>query len=386
VYPFDTTISAGGGGPLAYLGQTSYGWNGTTWVAGNTNSKTTHASVDAFDEGLTISFVDGQTGTSFGQTEFYNFAVCEGELKDNATTNTLEDSFYYKKSYVNATDINVATIPAPTAGATGLVGIDTLRSNSLDTSLDGSNNTVFHDQNGMQFSVGNIELIGDFSITYGYNHTNPLMDVTIGIGSAGAGVINQNQQIACIQFGFSIQQSTNIIYALYLLSDGVTFGSQNLGSVSSVTSLGINRVGTAIQFVVNGSPVTINQQMMAVGLGKTRFQTICSPNDWPQIANQVANRVAPAVTVVSNGQDNAIVAGNGTSTGYFNPLFIGIDTDARGGISAMIGGSPVTNIHVDGTAPAAGEVTVDPFMGTFVFNAADQGKSFSAVYTYLTHE
>lgn len=378
VFPFDTSISAAGGGALAYLGQTNYGWNGSSWVAGNNTPKATHSTAQALDEGLTLQFVDGTSGASFVASEFYNFAVCEGTLKDNATTNTLEDNFYYKKAYVNSTDISAGTIPVPIAGSTGLVGIDMTRSNSTDTSLDGSNNTVFLDQNGSQFSVGDKVVIGDFNISYAYDHNNANMaDVFFGIGIAGLGVI---------QYGYFVLPEQGNMYISYLLPDGTrTF--QIVGPPSGITSLAISRTGSTIQFIVNGTPMTLNQGILSPGLGKTRYNLICTPVDLWQPSLSVANRTAPAATITANGSDNALLVGTMVnSTGYFNPAFLGIDTDARGAISAMIGGTPAINIHVDGTAPALGEVTVDPFMGTFVFNAGDQGKTFSMSCTYLTHE
>jgi len=70
----------------------------------------------------------------------------------------------------------------------------------------------------------------------------------------------------------------------------------------------------------------------------------------------------------------------------YNPLFFAIDTDSRDAISVTIAGVPATTIHVDGTAPAVGEVTVDPYVGCFYFNVGDVGKAVAATYTYMTHE
>lgn len=62
-----------------------YGWNGSSWVLNNSNSKTCHSTFDTFFDGLTISFTNGVSGTSFVNTEKFTFVVGNGIMKDNAT-------------------------------------------------------------------------------------------------------------------------------------------------------------------------------------------------------------------------------------------------------------------------------------------------------------
>jgi hypothetical protein len=384
IYPFD--ISVRGGGPLAYLGKTTYGWNGSAWVAGSTTPKTTHADAEVLDEGISIAFVDGESGTSFVSTEFYNFCLCDGQLQDNATSFTLEDNFYFKKAYINATTVSASSIPAVTAGATGAVGIS-IKSNSTDTEQDESDNIIFLDQNGLQFSVGDIDLVGDFNVTFAFDPENANMtNIQFGIGYAAFG-------IPLYSFIVGSDNNLHIQYpnSSYVYANSNQFSSQNLGAASAVSSLAITRTSGVVGFVVNGSPVSLTQDRLSIGVAYSRFNLISTPaffgNGNTNASKLLANRTCPAATIVSNGSDNAIIAGNAEAeTGYYNPLFCAIDTDARNGISVLIAGVPATSIHVDGTVPGPGEVSVDPFMGTFVFNTGDQGKSFFAIYTYLTHE
>ncbi len=72
-----------------------YGWNGSNWVIGNSNSKTCHSASEALIDGLTISFTNGVSGTSFINTDFYSFVVGNGVMKDNLTT------YNYKIPYYN---------------------------------------------------------------------------------------------------------------------------------------------------------------------------------------------------------------------------------------------------------------------------------------------
>ena len=63
----------------------SYGWNGSTWVLGNTNAKTTHTTSDTFFDGLKIAFSNGLSTPNFVAGESFVFVVGDGLMKDNAT-------------------------------------------------------------------------------------------------------------------------------------------------------------------------------------------------------------------------------------------------------------------------------------------------------------
>lgn len=90
---------------------TSYGWNGSAWVAGNTNSKTTHLTTDALINGLTIRFVDGATAPHFISGEFQTQGVNWGLLKDNATDLTWRSAWYSKTIHNEEITATVITSP-----------------------------------------------------------------------------------------------------------------------------------------------------------------------------------------------------------------------------------------------------------------------------------
>jgi len=64
----------------------SYGWDGSNWVIGNTNYRTTHTSEEVLINGLKIKFANGATGVQFNSTEHFIISACYGLLKDSATT------------------------------------------------------------------------------------------------------------------------------------------------------------------------------------------------------------------------------------------------------------------------------------------------------------
>jgi hypothetical protein len=78
------------------ISEVSYGWDGTNWVVGNTNSKTTHLAAETLLNGLTIRFEDGATAPHFINTEIFTQSVNYGLLKDNATSIDIRTAWYSK--------------------------------------------------------------------------------------------------------------------------------------------------------------------------------------------------------------------------------------------------------------------------------------------------
>ena len=376
IYPFDLTSS---GGAMAFVGQKTYGWNGSAWSTSSVSSKTTHSSTQALDSGITISFADGSSGTSYIAGDWYNFVCAQGMQKDAATTGSFQYSFYYKKSYRNQTTLSSATIPyaASQTLPTGAVGLDILRSSANDITLVGGQ-FVFNGCNPQQFAVGDKQVTGSFNVSYAAFNSVHAHYIAFGIGHAGSGQI-------C--YGFVISNDSIYICDTPNDSTGI-FAYPSLhgsfGNFSTSTTLAIQRVGGILEFLVNGVVKWTNATMP---LGQLRWDLICSPyGDW-QPTDWTNGRICPATTVITGGNDNAVKIGTAlSSTGAFNPLFFWVDSDSLNVNTVTIGGTPALAYHYDGTAPGATEVGIDPYMGTMYFNTADEGKAIAATYTYLTHE
>ena len=73
---------------------TDYGWNGSAWVAGNANSKTTHAGAEALVNGITVAFANGANPPHFTATNYFTQGICYGLWKDNATSLDYSSAWY----------------------------------------------------------------------------------------------------------------------------------------------------------------------------------------------------------------------------------------------------------------------------------------------------
>lgn len=88
-----------------------YGWNGSAWVLGNTNSKPTHNTDDATIQGLTIRWEAGAVAPQFQSGDFFTQGICNGTWKDNATTIFFEN-FWYDKAVHFDEPVGALTVPA----------------------------------------------------------------------------------------------------------------------------------------------------------------------------------------------------------------------------------------------------------------------------------
>ena len=73
---------------------TDYGWDGSSWIAGNANSKTTHAGAEALLNGITVAFADGANPPHFTDTNYFTQGICFGLWKDNATSLDYSSAWY----------------------------------------------------------------------------------------------------------------------------------------------------------------------------------------------------------------------------------------------------------------------------------------------------
>lgn len=385
------TLNRISAGPLQHVTFKDYGWDGTAWVENHTGAKVTHVAPQPLIDGVSLEFSDGTSGTSFVLGESYNFALAEGLFKDNATTNLLEIPYYFKKNYPNTAQVSSNTIPlTANTSQTGVVGPDLSRCNSLDFTMNASNQVVFSDENGQQRWIGDKELVGDFKVTWTLANIPEIRDVFFGIGVGdthlqGGWVIDD---VGTIWVNY-VDQAGNWRFVSTKLVNG---SSVAIGTKGTVTTLGVARVGTQqYQFLVDDVVITPNSgggtSLPAFApAGRTRHDVICTPFDTHVSSRQIANRTVPQASIISNGADNAIKIGTALdNTGAFNPKFMAIDTDLRGGIVATIAGVPAL-VKTDYSAPAVGEVSLDYLKGSFIFNPTDEGKAFSVNCTYLTHE
>lgn len=89
---------------------TDYGWNGSAWVAGNANSRTTHTGAEALINGITVAFANGASLPHFTATNYFTQGICYGLWKDNATSLDYSSAWYSVPVVFNQA-VNL-TIPA----------------------------------------------------------------------------------------------------------------------------------------------------------------------------------------------------------------------------------------------------------------------------------
>jgi hypothetical protein len=256
--------------------------------------------------------------------------------------------------------------------------LDLDRSSSANEITQDAGQIFFTQGNAQQFAVGDKQVTGDFSISYTPFSGPGGERIAFGIGAAGHGQI---------LYGFVINNGSIFVCDTPNVTRGV-FAYPTLrgsfGTFSTASDLSIRRVSGVLQFWING----VLRWSVTPPLGQLRFDLIFSPynTNWDG-SLWTANRRCPMATIVTNGTDNAVKIGRSiNNTGAFNPQFFTIDSDTRNTNFVTIGGVPAIAYRYDGTPPGATEVGIDPYMGTLHFNPADEGKTVSATYTYMTHE
>lgn len=363
-----------GGGTMNYTAQQEYGWNGTSWELNNPNGKPTHATTDPLFDGLTISFTEGSSGTSFQTSNVYKFGLCEGILKDNATRATYNATpYYFRKTTSGVTDLELTTIPSSRAGQTGIVGIDPTNK-SANATVNANNEVLFPGQNVRQYAVGDKPLIGDFVLSIDVTNLNAT-DVKNAacIGVTRRDYVNNGMQY----FGFICSAGS-----LYSYDAGTTTLIAAIAA-GTTTSLEIRRVSGVLSLWRNGASV---KTLAGTGIRTADYILDVVYGVWDHrdttYLPATGTRV-PKATITSNGSAIYVNIGNSSlSTGRFSPRFFGIDFTTTGASVVTMNGATITP-KTDGTAPAAGEITVDQWRGVMYFNSADIGKAITANYLHI---
>ena len=371
---FDATPS---GGALAYLGEDSYGWNGSTWAIGNANGKPTHAGQEALVEGITLAFTNGATGTSFVSGDFYTFGVCKGLLKDNATTAQGSMNFYYAPVTVssdidNSGVVGALSTYAPNTPITwGTLGNVTVDANYTTLSVVDTTNDGFT-------IMSNEVLTGDFAIEW----TSPSYPTVYNSGAFGIG-----DQNGLLLAGFVTDgTATNANQALGTPIASLGQWTTALPSTASTnSSFGIARSTITIwKLVKSGTSLTAYTNGTQRWTSATFFTDMNIPlrivHWWPQNTTGVM----PIPKILTNTAMNGVNVGiSANSTGKYDSAFYLFD-DVTSAMSFSLNGTPVAAVWADGNmAPGVNEVAVNSSARAIICNAADVGKTLTGSYTYV---
>jgi hypothetical protein len=368
------------GGVFRPFLETVYGWNGSSWVQNSSTPRQIHSTDELLERGVTVRFQNGSSGTSFSAGNLYQFGLTEGILKDNATRARIQFAMNFRQTRRLST-MSQNTVPGNIAGAVAPVTIDFSRSSSSSLAVVNSNPNaiLFTGQNSFQSVVGTQQAVGDFVLQYDIAAlSNPnCRSVMFGVGKSGFH--------GCPLFGFEVRD--NEIFAVTFLQNFYRtffgFSFVQLGTLSGTTSLSIQRTGSLLRVERNGvftvySGVWIRNFDLVLD---TLFSTSIERTG---LDASLSQRAVPRGTFTSNGSARFLAFGNsGTSTGFFHPRFCGIDTGEEAGLALSMNSIPAL-LKDDGTAPAAGEVTIDGHMGLAYFNSANQGQPITASYLQIS--
>lgn len=370
-YGFDLSL---GGGPLAYLAETTYGWNGSAWVANEAAGKPMHLDEQPLGDGVMVRFQEGAQGTSFQLPNYYKFGLCEGLLKDNATRHNYTNHYHTRKHIKNSPFLSAYFVPAPSQLPAGEVSVLHTDKTSTGTFTNATKQVVFPSEAGFQYGVATEQVTGDFEITYAHAHlltTQSNHATAFGVGKA---------HIPKSMFGFHMSQGTlcyvNGLHRSYV---GIT------SSLNAITSLKIKRTAGVLTLWFNDTlRATNDPDATNIRLRDDRLDLCFHSQDTSNPYFLIPDRYCPKTTITTNGSDCMVYAGNiVTKTGSFHARFCGIDVNSDN-IVALNGVNCV--VKYDGTEALQGQAVIDPLSGAIYFNAADQGKAITCSISYLQSE
>lgn len=360
------------GGAFREITRKNYGWNGTAWELNHPGSKTIHSASETLLDGVTVSFANGSTGTSFVAGNLYTFGLCEGLLKDNATKAKLNLPVFFSKTKTGVAELTSATVPASTNLGTGVVGIHpTWKSKDAFADPANSNRITFPGNTPGEFAIGNIELSGDFEFRIPCTHLNNALtnrNTVVGIGDPH---FSGNPSIELYFY-----ETTLRVY--YFTNAHTLTGAASLteiGGLLTTDIVGLKRVGEVFSVTKNGVVVATlnNGNIPLLFAKKKRYHIMFAKNYSTAQTYSPSNCFCPLVTVVSNGSDNVVKIGNEVNgTEYFDLNCKGVTEYAP--IVAKLNGVPAV-VRTDNSAVVAGEVGIDLEGLYLYFNPADFGKT-----------
>ena len=356
-------------------------------------TKLSHASVDALDDGITIAMVDGGAPTAFIGGDYHTFGVVDGIFKDNAIAFTQQFSIYFKPTDLSFTtfknNIGTSVINASTVVVTDEKAIFTdLNQRSLDYPInqfgggqifqytDVIPGQLFQNE-ALTFNVINNRgavtvqpITGDGYFEAGATHGDDAC--TIGLTSVPGGT----RSCTNIDFGirFKLDGTVDIVEANVVVSAAA--GTY----VPGTDTFRIQRIGTAITYhkVVAGTPALLfTSGNTSTG---TVYGCVQTPEEGYGVRDAIITYTRPA---------HILTVGDSTGfTGFFDPDFLMVETLTPESISINIGGSPATVVvsetyYDNMAAPGPGEVVVNGDIGWLLFNSGDVGSAITGEVTVI---
>lgn len=345
----------------------SYGWNGSAWVLGNTNSKTAHASLNDLPglDGLRISFSNGVSGTSFISGEWFITTIGKGLLKDNGT------SYTYNLTWDLGPTEKITLNDTVPASAPGLLTNEPLTFSPFqdDTSLVVATSNRICQNKGIMVSNGSgngssgtsMQMISDQLIPASTNFTVKFKWISFtGTGTTKSiGLATGTNTLA---FFFRYNATSD---AVELVETSTVRATIATASLDITKEFKIERVGSSITaYYDNVSLYSITNTSQYVVM--TQSSNSQSETGWYDMT----------ITYTENRKILRI-GSSGSLTGSYSSRFMGLSTSSvvNDTVVYLGSGTPVLatlDFTTAGSAvPATGTVKVASGAGWLVFHASE---------------
>jgi hypothetical protein len=354
---------------LPYGNWENYGWDGTQWRLGNTNSKTTHGASEPLIDGLTISFNDNGGVDSYIVNEYYDGFVFDGMLNDNATTFSSYYNIYFGSAEKGDT-FTPLTVPNSDVGSVVDEPFTVLQ--------EWTNNWYFHpgvvaqraDTNNL--AIGEQQLIGDFEFKFkvpAWSAGGHWIDIGV---MTWANVVAGNRSQSAMTFNMRVIHTTAspTLQAFSIQCRNAFNGSVvqtiNVTDGSPLDEYSFVRTGNTLEFRRNGTTFRVMTTSLPDDLaicftGRNVMQASCVVD--AKISYNINRRY--------------VDIGDGATTGRFNPNYGRVNYGANGQngeFAVYLDGVPATLLNTGYVAPAAGQVQWLRGRGSLWLNSADAGK------------
>ena len=353
-----------------------YGWDGSDWVLGNSSSKTIHNTAEPLIDGLTISFSNGATSPNFINTDFFNFVVGDGIMKDNATTYTYGIPYYPSNTEL-VTTFTPSTVPAT---GLGLLIDEPVTFSPLSPNTANAVNTIIQQKGYVNFSGANQYIISDQIIPSTVGNREFTLKFKIN------GIYSDKS------LGIATYDGSVYTYLYYITPDTTTAGNVFIK----------NTAGTTIATILEAN-ITIDSEISIV---RDVSDVIRIYNDATLVYTGAANTSSLTVRFGSGGSyvtvygdsrggfydikltyvETRLISkvGNGSTTGCFKSTFTGLTipkvvNDSYLELNAV---STVTEHKTSAEAMLLStNVKVATGAGWLIFNSADIGKTITGYFT-----
>lgn len=347
-----------------------YGWDGANWVLGNSNSKTCHAGAETLIDGLTISFTNGVSGTSFINTNFFSFVVGNGVMKDNLTTYTYSIPYYSEETelitafsaYASLPDNKVLFVPSDPNTNSTAVGFGYSYKRGRITSCM-TDRTFYSEQraNSSTTFVLKAKPIMVYSVSNTSGKYIGIADASTGSNLLTLRVTAANTIVVANSGGTTVATITNVSYTTELTMERIANNTIKVYDASIPSGLGSAATPYYTSAAINNA-VVVKAYIPQASVNEMGWYDV-------------------TFTSTDTSVYRVICGDTGASSGLFNSKFVGIScTNLLADSKVYVNGVEQTIITNPLTIPTTGQVRIGAG-GTLAFPNAVSGSTITGYVT-----